>query len=200
MLTAPEVRTDRRSPYYDVPYAQLGPEAVVLSRWRGGDADELHLPAPNPFIAEDVELLAVADDNPAQPQLALDETRKRIWYRQDAEFRVPKGSLYVSFRSPRVAGGAEQRAAASLYTRMVRDALNEYTYPALLAGLGFDFYQHAQGISLRVSGYNDKQLMLLSELLESIAAQTFDPNASRAYGVRWCSICRTPWRAGPPRS
>jgi insulysin len=175
ILTAPEVSTDRRSPYYDVPYAQLGPEALVLSRWRGYPADDLRLPEPNPFIAEDVEVLAIAEDNPATPQLALDELRKRIWYRQDAEFRVPKGSLYVSFRSPRVAGGAEQRAAASLYTRMVRDALNEYTYPALLAGLRFDFYQHAQGISLRVSGYNDKQLMLLSALLESIAAQTFDP-------------------------
>jgi insulysin len=175
ILTAPEVSTDRRSPYYDVPYAQLGPEALVLSRWRGYPADDLRLPEPNPFIAEDVEVLAIAEDNPATPQLALDELRKRIWYRQDAEFRVPKGSLYVSFRSPRVAGGAEQRAAASLYTRMVRDALNEYTYPALLAGLRFDFYQHAQGISLRVSGYDDKQLMLLSALLESIAAQTFDP-------------------------
>lgn len=175
ILTAPEVSTDRRSPYYSVPYAQLGPEALVLSRWRGYAGDDFHLPEANPFIAEDVELLAIAEDNPATPQLALEETRKRIWYQQDAQFRVPKGALYVSFRSPRVAGGAGQRAAASLYTRMVRDALNEFTYPALLAGLGFDFYQHAQGISLRVSGYNDKQLMLLNALLKSVASQAFDP-------------------------
>lgn len=175
MLTAPGVQTDRRSPYYEVPYAQRGPEAVMLSRWDSVEADEaLHLPPPNPFIAENLELLALAEDNPANPVVRLDEPRKRIWYRQASEFRVPKGMIYVSFRSPLVGATAKQKAAATLYTRMVTEALNEYTYPAVLAGLGFDFYRHAQGISLRVRGYNDKQMALLEELLESIASQSFD--------------------------
>ena len=51
----------------------------------------------------------------------------------------------------------EQTAAAVLYTALLMDELNEFAYPARLAGLSFSFYKHAQGISLRMSGYNDKQ-------------------------------------------
>jgi insulysin len=176
ILTAPGVATAERSPYYDVPYARRGPEAIMLSQWRESAArDALHLPEPNPFIAEDTSLLALAEDNPATPALRHDSERLRIWYRQAEEFRVPRGALYVSFRSPQVASSATERAAAALYTRIVTDALGEYTYPALLAGLGFDFYRHSQGISLRVSGYNDKQLDLLQELLAAIDRQVFEP-------------------------
>ncbi len=174
VLTAPEVSTDQESPYYEVPFARVGPERIMLSRWTSDGSPDLHLPAPNPFIAENVDLLPIAEGNGEVPQLRLDESRKRIWYRQAEQFRVPKGALYVSFRSPLVSASAEQRATASLYTRMVTDSLNEYTYPALLAGLGFNFYRHSQGISMRVSGYNDKQLLLLEDLLASIAEQDFD--------------------------
>ncbi|MFT7287302.1 MAG: insulysin [Halieaceae bacterium] len=175
VLTAPEVSVDRESPYYGVPYAEQGPEALMVSRWQSADAGEaMSLPVANPFIAEDVALLPITDDSPPRPELLLEAPRKRIWYQQAAEFRVPKGALYLSFRSPLVAASAEQRAAALLYTRMVTDGLNEYTYPAMLAGLGFNFYRHAQGISMRISGYSDKQLDLLEELLASIAGETLD--------------------------
>lgn len=175
VLTAPEVSTDELSPYYNVPYARLGPEALMVSRWRAPGSGELQLPAPNPFIAEDLELVTLDPANPEGPALRVDEPRQRIWFRQAEDFRVPRGALYLSFRSPLVASSAAEYAASSLYTRMVTDAMNEYTYPALLAGLGFNFYRHSQGISMRVSGYSDKQFALLDELLQSIASQEFSP-------------------------
>jgi secreted Zn-dependent insulinase-like peptidase len=183
VLTAPSVATRRESPYYGVPYAQLGPEAIMLSNWRLEDeAADLRLPSPNPFIPEDVELAPLAADNPERPELRYEGPRARIWFRQAEDFRVPKGVLYASFRSPLASDSAEHVAAASLYTRMVTDALNEFTYPALLAGLGCDFYRHTQGISLRVSGYSDKQPRLLEQLFDAIAAQDFD--AARFQRVR----------------
>ena len=174
VLTAPEVSTDRVSPFYSVPFARLGPEQIMLRRWQSGERAALRLPAPNPFIAEDVAVLPVAPDNGAQPQLRLEQARKRIWYRQAEEFRVPRGALYVSFRSPLAGATAEQSAAAALYAGMVTDAANERTYPALLAGLGFSFYDYAQGLALRINGYNDKQLLLLRELLTDIGQRPFD--------------------------
>ncbi|MEM1404605.1 MAG: insulinase family protein [Pseudomonadota bacterium] len=174
VLTAPEVATDRNSQYYDVPYALMGPEAILLSKWTGAVGEDLGLPAANPFIAEDVDLLPLADEAAAVPEIVLEAERQRIWYRQARDFRVPKGAMYLSFRSPLAANTASNAAAAALYTRVVKDALNEFTYPALLAGLGFDFYRHSQGISMRVSGYNDKQFMLVEALLGSIATQEFD--------------------------
>lgn len=173
VLTAPEVTTDGRSPYYEVPFSRLGPEALMVSRWQAPASGELHLPSPNKFIAEDLERVTLDPANPRTPELRVDTPRQRIWFRQSEEFRVPRGALYLSFRSPLVAATATDHAASSLYTRMVTDAMNEYTYPALLAGLGFNFYRHSQGISMRISGYSDKQFALLDELLQSISSQAF---------------------------
>jgi secreted Zn-dependent insulinase-like peptidase len=170
------VSTDRVSKHYEVPYSVQPVPGGQLARWRSAEAgSELHLPAPNEFIAEDVSLVPVARDNPAVPAVALTAQRQKIWFAQDEEFRIPRGATYINFRSPEVVRGAEQTAAAVLYTSVLKDEVNEFTYPALLAGLNFSLYKHAQGISLRLSGYDDKQLVLLERLLQVIADPAFDP-------------------------
>jgi secreted Zn-dependent insulinase-like peptidase len=174
VLSDASVATDRVSTHYQVPYAVHRPDAAELQRWRGAVAPAaLSLPAPNEFIAEDVGLVELAAGNPRQPEVAHQGGRLRIWFRQDDEFRVPRGAIYVNFRSPVVSQSAEQTALAVIYTALLKDASNEFTYPALLAGLNFDMYKHAQGISLRMSGYNDKQMVLLDRIL-AIDTAAFD--------------------------
>ena len=46
--------------------------------------------------------------------------------------------------------------------------------PALLAGLNFSFYPSPWGISMRVSGYTDKQGVLLNELLGPLRHPALD--------------------------
>lgn len=168
-------RTDRESVHYGVPYSVRQPSAQQLAAWQSGSVtDAFHLPTPNQFIAEDVSLVNIEKDNPSSPVLVLDEERKQIWYAQDEQFRLPRGATYINFRSPLVGQSAQQNASAVLYTALLKDQVNEYTYPALLAGLNFSLYKHAQGISLRISGYNDKQAVLLQELLQVMASPNFD--------------------------
>jgi secreted Zn-dependent insulinase-like peptidase len=172
-----QVPVNRESKFYFAPYSThhlAGDEGG----WRGlanGDIDKrLYLPAPNEFIADNVELVAREKDNPAVPALVKDSKRLRIWFRQDDEFEVPKGAMYASFRSSRVSDTAADAAAAQLYVNLLQDAVNEFTYPALLAGLNFSIYTHSRGISLKVSGYNDKQLILLERIVDSIQGAQLD--------------------------
>ncbi|HKK22164.1 MAG TPA: insulinase family protein, partial [Pseudohaliea sp.] len=174
ILTAPGVPTDRESPHYEVPYG-VESTAALAARWAPEETARLHLPAPNAFIAEDLSLAPLATDNPETPSIALDGPRTRIWFRQADTFRVPRGALYINFRSPLVGGDAREVAAAVLYTNLLSDAVNPFTYPARLAGLDFSLYKHARGISLRISGYNDKQQVLLERLLATLSAPAFDP-------------------------
>ena len=175
ILDDKNVVTDLVSEHYQVPYARQELTAQQLAAWRSSDgADTLRLPAPNKFIAEDVALVSVADDLPAIPTVALQSKRQKIWFMQDEEFRVPKGATYINFRSPEVGQSAAQTAAAALYTALLTDEVNEFAYPARLAGLSFNYYKHAQGISLRILGYNDKQTVLLEQLLDVIADPSFD--------------------------
>ncbi len=175
VLTAPGVPVDRESPYYEVPYGvEQGP--ALASRWAPAPADSLHLPAPNAFIAEDLSLVPLSADNPETPTIALDTARTRIWFRQAEAFRVPRGAMYVNFRSPFAVGDARNVAAALLYTNLLTDAVNPFTYPARLAGLDFSLYKHARGVSLRISGYSDKQQVLLERLLDTLREPSFDPS------------------------
>lgn len=183
VLTDAGVATNKVSAYYQVPYSVEKVSADLVAGWQGGSIPaSLHLPAANEFIPEDVSLVALAERQPAVPERVLEQGRKTLWFKQAEAFRVPKGALYVNFRSPQVGQSAQQNAAAVLYTALLKDAVNEFSYPALLAGLGFDIYKHAQGISLRVSGYSDKQLLLLERLLAVMKASEF--SAERFDNIR----------------
>lgn len=173
-LSHRSVEVDRQSPFYTVPFSAEPVSPELLQRWTAPVGEVgLALPPANEFIAEDVSLVsptAVAN----APARVLAATRQVVWFGQDTEFQVPRGALYINFRSPEVGENAAQAAAALLYTALLKDAVNEFTYPALLAGLNFDLYKHAQGISLRVSGYDDKQLVLLDRLLDVVQSTSFD--------------------------
>ena len=78
----------------------------------------------------------------------------------DAEFRVPRGVTYINFRSPAVGVSATQAARVALYTALLTDRVNEFAYPAQLAVMSFSFSKNAEGISLRLGGYTDKQQLL----------------------------------------
>ncbi|MEH6590784.1 MAG: insulinase family protein [Halioglobus sp.] len=174
-LTDKSVETDRVSDYYQVPYRVTKVDAEKLLAWQSGKSAEVFtLPQVNEFIAEDVALVKITAGNPANPAVALEQTRQKVWFKQDEQFRVPRGATYINFRSTAVGQSAEQTAAAVLYTALLTDAVNEYTYPALLAGMHFNLYKHAQGISLRIDGYNDKQDVLLDHLLDTISAPNFE--------------------------
>ncbi|MAT91693.1 MAG: peptidase M16 [Halioglobus sp.] len=176
VLNDQDVATDRVSQHYQVPYAREPLDTAPLAL-AGDDAGAraLQLPAPNDFIAQDLSLVALEQPLQAVPQVQMERERQTLWYMPDEEFRVPKGAIFINFRSTEVGQSPRQSALASLYTAVLSDHVNEFSYPAHLAGLSFSFYTHAQGISLRLNGYNDKQLYLLSRLLDVISDPGFDP-------------------------
>jgi secreted Zn-dependent insulinase-like peptidase len=64
---------------------------------------------------------------------------------------------------------------AHLFQRLLEDSLTEYTYPALLAGLGYQLSVAPAGFRLGVWGYSDKQLTLLDTVLERFSTLKIDP-------------------------
>jgi insulysin len=57
-----------------------------------------------------------------------------------------------------------------IYSELVDDALTEFSYDADIAGLKYGFSSHPLGVTLLLSGYNDK----LSILAESILRKAKD--------------------------
>lgn len=67
---------------------------------------------------------------------------------------------------------------------LIKDELNEFSYPAYLAGLNYELYKHLRGVTIKISGYNDKQARLLQSLLEGIEASRFKDDRFQIYKAR----------------
>ena len=59
----------------------------------------LHLPLPNIYIPKNFDLKP-RDDSSLSCSLIRDDTHCKVWYKQDQNFKQPKGSFDIFFESP----------------------------------------------------------------------------------------------------
>jgi secreted Zn-dependent insulinase-like peptidase len=168
-VVAKDLPTDRRTDWFDVPYAltPLAPETIAA--WRASEAPgELSLPPPNEFIPEALAL-APAQGASAVPVRLAKTGRFELWHQQDTTFGLPRSDFYFTVRSALANDTPRHALLTQLYTRLVNDQLDEYAYPAALAGLGYRLYKHVRGFSVRLSGYSSKQEVLVGRIVAALA-------------------------------
>lgn len=163
-LVAPDVETSARDPWYGTPL-DIQPSGYQKSALSAADTAQLHLPAPNPFIASDFDIL----QHPPQemPGLILDKPGHQLWQYPEQEFQLPRAQILVRLSKPGMQT-ARQQVLARLFVRTANEALNTFSYPAQLAGLGYSLSTGTQGIQIMVSGYQDKQPELLEQILKQM--------------------------------
>jgi insulysin len=152
--------------YEKIPADFLAEIKESASRSGKNRLTELHLPHENQFIPTKLEVEKKEIKEPAiSPKLIRNDDLVRTWYKKDDQFWVPKANLFVNCRNTLPAATAENQLKARLYTDIVRDALEEYSYDAELAGLDYSVSSHSMGIEIMVCGYNDKLSVLLEKVL-----------------------------------
>jgi len=102
-----------------------------------------------------------------------------LWYAQDTQFGAPRANVYLNLRSPAANGSPRNVVLTRLLTELVKDELNAFAYPARLADLDYSIYNHLRGITVKVSGYNDKLPQLLNEILTRLRHPTLASDAFR---------------------
>ncbi len=169
MVVDKNAAVDQVSQHFKARYAIQRFDAKQLTSWANNPAtDTIELPANNPFIAEQLSLIQAPDVTPLKPQQQVSAQGTSWWHSIDTSFKTPKADFYVTLRSPLANQSARYTALTALYVKTVNDQLNEFSYPAMLAGLNYQLYRHVRGISLRISGYQDKQPLLLDEVLKAL--------------------------------
>jgi insulysin len=173
-LSAPGVAVDTTSHFYKAQYQSKPVSADALSRWmNAGLNPEITLPKANEFIAGDLALNSRTQVQ-AKPILISEQEGMRVWFKQDDRFNLPKGSVFLSVRSPVASDTIKHSVLLSMFTRMIDDQLNEFSYPAILAGLDYSIKEHHRGFSVKVHGFNDKQTLLLDKIIHALTALDFD--------------------------
>ena len=164
-VIAKELPVDQVSYWHQAPYSveKLGQDWVAKISQPGSDV--LSLPSPNPFIPEDVSILS-QQGTPEVPQKILDSPGLTLWHSLDTSFGTPKADFYFAVRSPLASDSPRDAVLTRLYVKAVKDELNEFSYPAYLAGLDYQLYNHIRGFTVRISGYQDKQPLLLKRIAE----------------------------------
>nr|WP_261925070.1 insulinase family protein [Shewanella sp. NFH-SH190041] len=172
-LVAPGLATEQQAPWYHTPYAVAPLTTEQLTLWRNAQPlPNQQLPAANPFIIADACVRDITDDQ-HKPVVVAEGKGYRIWHKQDKEFRVPKGHMFLSLDSAKAAATAKDAALTRLYVELLLDYLTEFTYPAEVAGLNYNIYPHQGGLTLHLAGFTGNQEKLLALIIEKARERQF---------------------------
>lgn len=173
----------KKSPWYQVPYQVTAMSKQQLLKWRSialhdktALNDKTHtrglsLPEPNPYIVTSPKVykhepsLELTTSDTATPQKIINKNGFVVWYKKDRTFNVPKGHLSIGIDSPFIVSSVANIAMTRLFVNLYTDTVIEENYQAELAGIHYHLYAHQGGITLQLSGYSEKQHLLLAKLL-----------------------------------
>ncbi|POS84570.1 hypothetical protein EPUL_004076 [Erysiphe pulchra] len=127
---------------------------------------ELRMPQKNQFIPKNLSVEKKSIKEVAlSPKIIREDDFQRVWYKKDDQFWVPKGSVNIFFRSLITHASPETYIKSSMYTHLVEDTLEDYSYDASIAGLHYTIKIIPGGIQVSIGGYNDKLSVLLEKIL-----------------------------------
>ena len=165
-LVAPAVKPNISIPRYEVGYSKRPVTAGELAAWLPAASKSLKLPVKNKFVANDFSLKVGSGES--KPVRVATTAPIELWLNTDDVFELPKAKLYLLLASAQASSDVEALAKTEMWLRMVKDQLNELTYPAQLAGLDFDLDVDWRGIEISIGGFNQKQGELLAQILAEL--------------------------------
>ncbi|EIW56019.1 LuxS/MPP-like metallohydrolase [Trametes versicolor FP-101664 SS1] len=167
--------------WYGTQYAvQKMDQELIQKLGRPNANQELHLPTPNPFIPEDLDVKKVEVPGPAKhPLLAKRTELSQLWHKKDDQFWVPKAHVRIDVKSPLAYATPRHAMLSRVLVDLIDDALAQVTYDADLAGLSYSVTNQIEGLTVSVSGYNDKIPVLLRIVLEKIRGLQVQPDRLR---------------------
>jgi insulysin len=130
---------------------------------------ELHFPHKNEYIPSRLDMIKEVVEQPKkEPKLIRNDDIVRIWWKKDDQYRDPKANVRIFLRTHITNATPREMLMSSLYCDVVNDALVECSHDAKISGLVYDLTNHVGGLSITVSGYKDKLLVLLEKVLSFV--------------------------------
>ncbi|KAJ3054883.1 Insulinase (Peptidase M16) [Rhizophlyctis rosea] len=112
---------------------------------------------------------------PSKPAIVQETPLVRMWHKKDDTFWVPKANVYFALKSPLSYLSPLTCVETRLYTDLLKDALNEYSYYAEVAGLSYALENNTEGFVLVCDGYNDKLSILLQKIVDKMVNLKINP-------------------------
>lgn len=171
---APELETDSLEPRFNVDYKLQPLDPGIQNRWASvAVSDMMRLPKKNEFLPKDLVLI---DEPAASVPSLLKVGGASVWHSADNSFNIPEARLNFRLRNPDYAEmTVAQQAMLVLYLKLVDDALKTFSYPAYLAGLSYNLGGNTGNVSISISGYSDRQSVLLTKVMQAFTELEIAP-------------------------
>jgi secreted Zn-dependent insulinase-like peptidase len=174
IVVAPGLETDRTTQWYDAPFRVTTIADNTLAQWQNAGIDpHIIMPAPNPFLPDNLTLLA---DGQGDPLKLIDTPKLQVWHRTDSSYGVPKANFRANLHLPTTGLTLQNKVLTEIYARLVNEQLNEYAYAASLAGLRAGVRTTGRGLGITLSGYADGQQQMLQRVVREMSEFVPDPS------------------------
>jgi len=175
ILVGPGLETDQVEPIYGASYSVRALDSELIRSWLESPLDAaLVLPAPNPYIPRQTALKPGSTGE--FPVLLKDTPGLKVWHLHDTSFGVPRATVRVNLHSPLVLQSLHNRVCKSLFSALLTESLSEFSYPLGKAGMSVSVSSFWKGLRLTVSGYDEKQQELLTDLSNRVRSFDIDPD------------------------
>ena len=136
----------------------------------------LSLPEPNRYIPTDFDLRYEAKARSVPAALLVDDGDAGVlFHRPDKRFGSPKAVLQLEVCCAHAGESAEARLLSEMGVKVVVETLNEESYAATIAGLGYELWATLRGWCMQVAGFSHKAPELLLKLCEALAVLAETP-------------------------
>ncbi|XP_048236137.1 insulin-degrading enzyme-like 1, peroxisomal isoform X2 [Ricinus communis] len=171
-----EGQTNKAEPWYKTRYSIEKITGSIIQGWISSAPNvNLHVPTPNLFIPTDLSINDV-QEKVQFPVLLRNSSYSSLWYKPDTMFSTPKAYVKIDFNCPHAKSSPEADILTNLFTRLLKDYLNDYAYYARVAGLHYHINMADSGFQVTVTGYNHKLKMLLETVIDKISKFTVNPD------------------------
>ncbi|WP_196137241.1 insulinase family protein [Aliikangiella sp. G2MR2-5] len=161
---------DKSMHFYDGKYKVVDIAQSEIDSWKDSSGLALSLPKVNTLLPEAFDL-KTEDNKQTKPEVVYNENGIKVWQYPSQAFKTqPKGVLRVYFNSPERQQGIEGQILFSLWSDLYNLRQSALATEASIAGMGL-YLNDANGLELLVSGFTDKQALLLEK---GLAAMIFD--------------------------
>lgn len=179
-FVSPEEEVDQRLHYFDGEYRIAELTTDIIDGWREQASDiEVNVPSVNTLLPEDLSVKPI--EGSAQAQQVINEAGVSAWLQRSERFLEPRASvtaqLYHDYRDTSL----RERMAAEVIVTAFNLSEQALAREASIAGVNFSL-SYGQGLSLTLSGFNDKHAQLAERVLDGLAS--YEPGSNRLTQVK----------------
>ena len=160
--------------WYGTKYKTIEPNEGLWNEWKSIKHEAypaLQLPLVNDMVATNFDILEPSTEESSfakdKPQCIHQDKNVQLWYKPDNVFDMPKVNIMYRFLSGEGIFSPHAIVAAQLFSELVTEQCNEFSYEATMAGLYCQVSPSSSAIELHVSGYNHKAHVLVERLLDT---------------------------------